>query len=143
MNYIQISLKFIMESTNNYLIQPINDNLVQPIFNTSEKYIRFDDIIGAQSVNHIDHINHIDANDVNVDDKLEWITFYHLKKNNQTYFQHLSESLGHSSIAFKASFYFFVHAFIPSLFEYNGSTSIYSLTDTIKSKYGSDLQDEF
>lgn len=194
MNYAKIPFNFIMESTNDYLVQPTvnatlicvkgtNDYLVQPINETivqptgefvnyrvikpcksilkikennnneqsfqtvlltseATKYVRFCDVVQSSSTNSSIKSN----NSVNVvneisDEELSCIKYYHLKKNNQTYFQHLSQTLSYSGRSFKASFYFLIHAFIPDLFEYNGSTTLYSLTDTIKLKYESNLEE--
>lgn len=58
----------------------------------------------------------------------------HLEKNKQTYYEHFYDSMSYSLLAFKASFYFFIHAFIPESFQTNGSNTIFKLNDTIKSK---------
>ena len=201
MNYIKIPFQFIMESTNDYVIQPTlnasevcakstNDYVIKPINETiiipcksilkfnettptqitqiptqtqieKQKFVRFsvqhttnfvdysDDIITEHSINSLNSLNSLNSinshNSINSqelsDEELKCIKCYHLKKNNQTYFQHLGESLSYSGRAFKASFYFFIHAFIPDLFEYNGSATLYSLTDTIKTKYTSNLEE--
>lgn len=163
MNYIKIPFQFIMDSTNDYvihptlivsevcvkgtndyLIQPINETIVQPTFNTfstlkkKEKYVRFNDIIETHP--SINSVNVLNDNELS-DEEIECIKCYHLKENKQTYFEHLSESLSYSGRAFKSSFYFFIHAFIPDLFQYNGSATLYSLTDTIKQKYESNLEE--
>lgn len=58
----------------------------------------------------------------------------HLEKNKQTYSEHFHDSMSYSLLAFKASFYFCIHAFIPESFQTNGSNTIFELNDTIKSK---------
>ena len=59
----------------------------------------------------------------------------HLEKNNQTYFEHFKDSMSYSGQAFKASFYFFIHGFVPETFQSNGSDTIFYLNNTIKQKY--------
>ena len=51
----------------------------------------------------------------------------HLKENNIGYFNHMFNSLIYSKESFKASIYFFIHAFFPDIFEYSGSTIIKKL----------------
>jgi hypothetical protein len=55
------------------------------------------------------------------------IKFKHLEENNITYFSHMYYSLYYSKESLKATIYFFVHAFIPDIFEYNGSITIKNL----------------
>lgn len=168
MNYIKIPFQFIMDttndnviqptlivsevcvkSTNDYLIQPINETIVQPTYSTfstlkkKEKYVRFNDDITTNITTNpsIDTINSVVNDNELSDEELGCIKCYHLKKNKQSYFEHLGESLSYSGKAFKASFYFLIHAFIPDLFQYNGSATLYSLTDTIKQKYESNLEE--
>jgi hypothetical protein len=59
----------------------------------------------------------------------------HLEKNKQTYFEHFKDSICYSGQAFKASFYFFIHGFVPEAFQTNGSDTIFYLNNTIKTKY--------
>jgi hypothetical protein len=171
MNYAKIPFNFIMESTNDYLVQPINETIVQPTGEfvnyrvikpcksilikennnneqssqttsqtTSEptKYVRFCDIVQSSSSSSNSSIK---SDNQLSDEELGCIKCYHLKENKQTYFEHLSESLSYSGQAFKASFYFLIHAFVPDLFKYNGNATVYSLTDTIKSKYESNFEE--
>jgi hypothetical protein len=186
MNYAKMPFNFIMESTNDYLIQPTvnvtNDYLIQPTLNATQicakgttnfvdyrvikpckgilkikdqeitetitqttqtqiepiKFVRFNDIIEPPSSSSIKSKSSV--NELS-EEELGCIKCYHLKENKQTYFEHLSESLSYSGQAFKASFYFLIHAFVPDLFKYNGSATIYSLTDSIKQKYESNLEE--
>jgi hypothetical protein len=193
MNYAKMPFNFIMESTNDYLIQPTvnvtNDYLIQPTLNATQicakgttdfvdyrvikpckgilkiketnnqtttqtthqtthqttqtliepvKFVRFNDIIEPPSSSSLKSKSSV--NELS-DEELGCIKCYHLKENKQTYFEHLSESLSYSGQAFKASFYFLIHAFVPDLFKYNGSATVYSLTDTIKNKYESTLEE--
>lgn len=196
MNYAKIPFNFIMESTNDYLVQPTvnathicvkgtNDYLVQPINETivqptgefvnyrvikpcksilkikennnneqssqtipqtiprttePTKYVRFCDIVQSSSSSSNSSIK---SDNQLSDEELSCIKCYHLKENKQTYFEHLSETLSYSGQAFKASFYFLIHAFVPDLFKYNGSSTVYSLTDTIKTKYESNFEEGF
>ena len=61
--------------------------------------------------------------------------FVHLKKVNQTYFEHLLNAMFYSYLALKASFYFFIHSLIPDLFEYDGSILIYQLNKILNSNH--------
>lgn len=188
MNYAKMPFNFIMESTNDYLIQPTvnvtNDYLIQPTLNATQicakgttdfvdyrvikpckgilkikenqettnqttnqttqtliepvKFVRFNDIIEPPSSSSLKSKSSV--NELS-EEEFGCIKCYHLKENKQTYFEHLGESLSYSGRAFKASFYFLIHAFIPDLFQYNGSATLYSLTDTIKQKYESNLEE--
>lgn len=103
------------------------------------KFVRFSDLIQNNISSSHNSINSHNSVEELSNDEFESIRCFHLKKNNQTYFEHLSESLSYSGQSFKASLYFLVHAFIPDIFQYNGSATIYSLTDSIKTKYESNL----
>ena len=58
----------------------------------------------------------------------------HLEDNNQTYFEHLKNSLSYSWKSTKASFYFFIHAFIPCIFTSSGSTIIKEVHERVSMK---------
>ena len=60
--------------------------------------------------------------------------FTHLTLVNQTYFEHFLDAMLFSFIAFKAFFYFFVHALWPDVFEFNGSREIEYLNNLLLSK---------
>ena len=60
--------------------------------------------------------------------------FFHLKNVNQTYIEHFYAAMNYSFMAFKASFYFFIHAIWPDLFVINGSKQIEELHNIILSK---------
>jgi|LauGreDrversion4_2_1035121.scaffolds.fasta_scaffold187137_1 hypothetical protein len=60
--------------------------------------------------------------------------FSHLTLVNQTYFEHFFDAMLFSFIAFKAFFYFFVHALWPDVFEFNGSREIEYLNNLLLSK---------
>lgn len=55
----------------------------------------------------------------------------HLINVNMDYFTHFKRSIGFCFKSFEASFYFFVHAFVPDIFEYNGSETICNLKKSI------------
>jgi hypothetical protein len=63
------------------------------------------------------------------------MTFQHLIKANQTYFEHFQDSLFYFRKSLKATFYFFVHALYPDLFEFSGSKEIFELHEAIVNKY--------
>lgn len=60
--------------------------------------------------------------------------FIHLKYVKQTYSEHFFDAMLFSLIALKASFYFFVHALWPDVFEFNGSIELEKLNQILISK---------
>jgi hypothetical protein len=58
----------------------------------------------------------------------------HLEENNQTYWEHNKDALNYSKKAFKASMYFFIHAFFPDKYTTKGSREIISLSSSIQMK---------
>jgi hypothetical protein len=59
----------------------------------------------------------------------------HLLYANQTYWEHLKDSMSFSYRSFKASFCFFIHGLVPNLYETAGSEQIHKLEKTIQLKY--------
>ena len=57
--------------------------------------------------------------------------FNHLNDKNCSYFEHFKHAMYYSLVSLKASFYFFIHAFIPDLFTESGSTTINGLNHVI------------
>ena len=55
----------------------------------------------------------------------------HLTIVNQTYWEHFFHAISYSYMGYKASFYFFVHACFPDLFEFDGSREIKNLNDIL------------
>lgn len=60
--------------------------------------------------------------------------FIHLNYVKQTYCEHFIDAISYSCTAFKATCYFFVHAFWPDLFEFDGSREIEKLNDILAYK---------
>lgn len=60
--------------------------------------------------------------------------FKHLNYVKQTYYDHFLDSMLFSFIALKISFYFFVHALWPDVFEFDGSKEIERLNNLLISK---------
>ena len=60
--------------------------------------------------------------------------FTHLTQAKQSYFEHFSDSIGYSFKAFKAVYFFAIHAFLPDYYEYNGSECIKELNDFLQEK---------
>jgi len=60
--------------------------------------------------------------------------FTHLNRVKQDYWSHCFDAMSYSFIAFKASFYFFVHSIYPDLFEFDGSREIENLNSILISK---------
>jgi hypothetical protein len=61
--------------------------------------------------------------------------FKHLNVINQSYGSHFCDAMKYCGMAFKASFFFFVHAFWPDFFISNGSETIFGLNEIIVEKY--------
>lgn len=59
----------------------------------------------------------------------------HLLSANQTYFEHLKDSMKYSWKCLKASFHFFIHGVIPDVYTDTGSVEIHELDSIIQSKY--------
>jgi hypothetical protein len=58
----------------------------------------------------------------------------HLEENKQKYWEHNKDALNYSKKAFKASLYFFVHAFFPEKYKTKGSREIANINSTIEMK---------
>lgn len=58
----------------------------------------------------------------------------HLEYAKQTYFEHFEDSMKFFGLSFKASFYFFIHAINPNVFEKSGSRTIFKLNEVIAKK---------
>lgn len=63
------------------------------------------------------------------------VFFKHLEFANQTYWQHFKDSMKYSFTSFRASFYFFCHAFWPDIFTQTGSETVHELSSIIYEKY--------
>lgn len=74
--------------------------------------------------------------------KLNSQHFNHLDYVGQTYTEHFSDSMNYSWESLKSSFYFFCHAFYPSVFETNGSDTIRIIYGRIQDKYN-EIQNRF
>jgi hypothetical protein len=59
----------------------------------------------------------------------------HLQFANQTYFEHLKDSMKYSWKSFKSCFYFFIHGIIPDVYTDAGSVEIHELDIMIQNKY--------
>ena len=62
------------------------------------------------------------------------MTFNHLLFVRQTYCEHFIDAISYSFMSCKASCFFFVHAFWPDIFEFNGSTQIEQLNNILVNK---------
>lgn len=58
----------------------------------------------------------------------------HLKENNQSYWGHNKDALEYSRASFRASIYFFIHAFFPDRYTTKGSREIAKINNTINMK---------
>lgn len=145
MNYLKIPFNFLITSTNDYIIQPTNDYIIQLtndyiIQPTNVKKTQYSTAPCTSTLNNQKKLQISNNNDIddNYDENFDDIRYYRFK-NNQTYFEHLGESISYSGQAFKASFYFIINAFIPDFYKYNGNITINSLNYTLKAKYEENL----
>ena len=60
--------------------------------------------------------------------------FKHLQYANQSYLEHLRDSLKFVGMSLQAAFYFTVHSVYPDLFERHGSQVIKKLNDILQAK---------
>ena len=90
-----------------------------------------------ESTNNI--INTISDDDIIGQGNNKSILFNHLNNKNCTYFEHFKHAMYYSYTSFKASFYFFVHAFLPDFFTESGSITINRLNNTISSHAYNDI----
>jgi hypothetical protein len=68
--------------------------------------------------------------------------FKHLEFANQSYFEHLKDSLYYSAISFKSAFFFAIHGFYPDIFTHSGSDNTVKLADSIVEKYANIINKE-
>jgi hypothetical protein len=62
------------------------------------------------------------------------IKMEHLQMIKQTYYEHFQDSIYYGFSSWKASIYFFIHAFFPNQFQSHGSDIIFKLHNHLKSK---------
>ena len=62
------------------------------------------------------------------------IRFKHLQQLNITYASHFKNSMSYSFKSLRASCYFFIHAFYPDVYVYNGSKTICELNKVFNEK---------
>lgn len=58
----------------------------------------------------------------------------HLEIIKQTYFEHFKDCIYYGFSSWKASIYFFIHAFLPNTFQHHGSDIIFKLHNHLKLK---------
>ena len=58
----------------------------------------------------------------------------HLEFARQSYFEHFKDAMEFYGLSCKASFFFFIHAINPNVFEKSGSDTIYKLSQLIAKK---------
>lgn len=63
------------------------------------------------------------------------MTFKHLQDVDQSYFEHLKDSLYYCYLSLKASYYFLLHGIYPDIYTSAGSRQIYDLYIVILEKY--------
>jgi len=63
------------------------------------------------------------------------MTFKHLSDVNQTYTQHMKDSMKYSWSSLKSAFYFFCHGLLPCVYEHEGSDNVSRLHVKITDKY--------
>lgn len=69
--------------------------------------------------------------------------FTHLEYIKQTYIEHFIDAISYSFMALKACFFFFVHAFLPDIFEFDGSKLIEHLHNILLIKRSKLLDSKF
>ena len=74
-----------------------------------------------------DYINRFMQEDIVVQNNENKSFFKHLEENDISYKHHFYNSMGYCLMSLKSSFYFFIHAFLPNTFEYDGSHEILDL----------------
>jgi hypothetical protein len=57
--------------------------------------------------------------------------FKHLERINKGYFEHFFHAMSYCFISLSASFYFFIHAIYPDVFEFDGSRQIKYLNEIL------------
>jgi hypothetical protein len=57
--------------------------------------------------------------------------FKHLERINKGYFEHFVHAMSYCFISLSASFYFFIHAIYPDVFEFDGSRQIRYLNEVL------------
>ena len=57
--------------------------------------------------------------------------FKHLERINKGYFEHFFHAMSYCFISLSASFYFFIHAIYPDVFEFDGSRQIRYLNEVL------------
>ena len=57
--------------------------------------------------------------------------FKHLERINKGYFEHFFHAMSYCFISLSASFYFFIHAIYPDVFESDGSKQIRYLNELL------------
>ena len=145
---IQPTNDYIIQQNNDYIIQPTNDYIIQPTiiqqnndYNNdyiNVKQTRYNIEPCKSTLNNQKKLQISNNNETDYDENFDNIRYYRIK-DNQTYFEHLGESISYSGQAFKASFYFIINAFIPDFYKYNGNITINSLNYTLKAKYEENL----
>lgn len=61
--------------------------------------------------------------------------FRHLQDINQTYLEHLKDSLWYSLFSLRACIVFLIHGIYPDIFETEGSDTIFHISGMIHEKY--------
>lgn len=64
----------------------------------------------------------------------------HLQLLNQTYVEHFKDSIEYGLLSWKASLFFFIHAFFPNIFTSHGSRTINYVHQLILNKSKSDSE---
>ena len=124
MNYIkQLANEYVIEPTEDYIILPISEffrrNSVKSDYEGIFDYQEEEIILEIEQSRRNCNIMRVLDNKIKVE---------------ETYTEHINNSLSYSKQSFQASFYFLVNAFIPKYFTCNGDTTIDKLNDILKAK---------
>tara|TARA_R100001163_G_C5047810_1_gene184929 strand:+ start:127 stop:882 length:756 start_codon:yes stop_codon:yes gene_type:complete len=114
-------------SSSNVSMRSSTEELNQSDLEKKESNEGILDEVDKSEVPSIHHPNELKRGVVN------WFT-EHPNKAQQTYFEHMCDAIKFSSITLSCSFCFFVHAFFPFMFEWNGSDWTIELADYLKDK---------
>jgi hypothetical protein len=100
-----------------------------------ENNVNKENNVNVNEENNVNVNKENNVNEENVESKRETdYLFLHLNEKNCSYFEHFKHASYYSSMSFKASFYFLVHAFYPDFYQDTGSITIDLLNNEIKKR---------
>lgn len=115
-----------------------NDQLINNITNDIQKNQTQYESIHIDNNRDIDNISHSsESSETSNSESNHFKDYYfnHLNFMGQCYFFHFKQSIKYSFLACKASFYFFIHAIYPDIFQHTASDIIVGINDEILQTY--------